>query len=220
MRAFEAIETPAMPPRYPPYGAYPRLHPAEPDPHAAFAAIPVLDPPTKRRLLLLLDRLAEDVPPLYTTLPRQMAHRDFKGDNLLVVGDTVSAVLDFEFAGEDLRAVDVALGLLHLGREWVGYPGWWPLGAAFARGYTTTGVLTVEEAAAVPTLMRLRAAYAIAYFIGRCQAGTYAWDRPIPILARVVRILDWLETNEPALVALLQGCAAGRAPDVPRETGA
>jgi Ser/Thr protein kinase RdoA (MazF antagonist) len=48
-------------------------------------------------------------------LPCQLIHRDEDGehDNVLVDGARLSAVVDFEFAGPDLRVLEVAIPLVY-----------------------------------------------------------------------------------------------------------
>ena len=48
------------------------------------------------------------LPELYRSLLQQIVHRDFDASNVLMEGDRVTGVLDFEFAGSDLRAFDLA----------------------------------------------------------------------------------------------------------------
>jgi Ser/Thr protein kinase RdoA (MazF antagonist) len=164
-------------------------------------ANPLLDQQQRRRLLTLLDRLEQAVPPLYATLPRQVLHRDYFPNNILMQGDTVSAVLDFEFAGEDVRALDFAIGLIW----WVmmqGTLGSWEMFEAFGQGYGAHGLLTEEEARAVPTLALLRYAAGVTLFNAWCLEGRQRWEEsPVLYLVQVtLTFLDWLEVHEAAFV--------------------
>jgi len=58
-------------------------------------------------ILLIVDKCAG----AYQSLPVQLIHGDLHYDNVLVDQDTVSALLDFEFAAFDWRALELAIGL-------------------------------------------------------------------------------------------------------------
>ncbi|GHO98789.1 hypothetical protein KSF_088370 [Reticulibacter mediterranei] len=55
--------------------------------------------------------VAEKSEELYGHLPQQLVHRDYDPSNLLMKDQRVTAVLDFEFAGIDLRIMDVCVAL-------------------------------------------------------------------------------------------------------------
>ena len=173
------------------------------DPAAAVAAIPGLGDPDRRRLTAMVAAVEEVVPSLYAHLPQCIVHRDYYAPNVLFAGEEVSAVLDFEFAGEDLRALDVAMVLA-----------WWPLWGteearwsvceAFARGYASVEQLTLAEAEAVPTLARLQFAAWLMHSAGRFQSGLAGWDEIATFVARLaLAFLAWLMPNEPVLTARL-----------------
>ncbi len=127
---------------------------------------------------------------------------------MLLTGGAVSAVLDFELAGEDLRALDLAVVLA-----------WWPLWGteqehwtvceAFARGYASVEPLTPAEAEAVPTLARLQFATYLMHSVGRYRAGMAGWGEIATDMAQwALAFLAWLTTNEPVLTERLVAWSA------------
>ncbi|HEX8970100.1 phosphotransferase enzyme family protein [Oryzihumus sp.] len=113
------------------------------------------------------DAVAAD---LARALPAQVIHGDMAPANLLVEGGRVTAVLDFEIAGADLRATDLAAGLLQCtgwpedrdSAERVG---------PFLRAYLDVLPLTPAELDAVPDLLRLRALGSLVWRAGRWRLG-------------------------------------------------
>ena len=66
--------------------------------------------------------------------PTQVIHTDYYPANVLVAGDAVSGILDFEYAGRGHRAMDVAIGLAAFSnKRWDDWS--WPVCRAFAEGY-------------------------------------------------------------------------------------
>ncbi len=112
-----------------------------------------------------------------SALPRAAIHADLFPDNVLMLGDEVTGIIDFYFACTDIRAYDLA----------VAHAAWCFTddGAAFdeavstalVAGYTEAFALTSEERAALPVLAR---GAALRFLLTR------AWD--------------WLNTPDDALV--------------------
>lgn len=135
----------------------------------------------------------------YQRVPRQLIHSDFSHSNTLYmkdetgdVGGWISAVLDFEFASPDARAMDLASGLYFCMRIWENPE---PLinAEAFCRGYAQQQQLTAAEIAAIPWLMRLRNVASAIWWLGRqLTAGT-----PVDMTERIrdlQHFVDWLES--------------------------
>jgi len=172
-----------------PYAPYARLastHPRVLDPLVAIARL-ALPHGERKRLIAILERLDDSVSRLATHLPRQIMHRDYNFTNVLMRGDTVVAVLDFEFAGPDMRAMDFAEKLAwHLidffgaGTEWGGME-------AFGHSYAALLRHTDAEIAALPTLCMLRSVSALIYTIGRHSADGVS---PEPVYQSVRRVLQ------------------------------
>ncbi len=110
-------------------------------------------------------------------LPVSAIHADLFPDNVLMLGDRVTGLIDFYFACTDLRAYDLAV--MH-GAWAFDAPGETydkAVGAALVDGYETSFGLTADERAALPILAR---GAALRFFLTR------AWD--------------WLNTPADALV--------------------
>lgn len=129
------------------------------------------------------------------TLPVATVHADLFPDNVLMLGDRVTGLIDFYFACTDLRALDIAV--MHA--AWCFDPDGTRFhpdrAAALLSGYAETFGLTADERAALPILARgasLRFAL------------TRAWD--------------WLNTPPDALVTRKDPAAFLRRLDAYRDT--
>jgi homoserine kinase type II len=150
------------------YGMLDRIHASVPDPLAAADDLPLASG-ARRRIRAILASVIEAVPGLYATLPGQLCHCDYGPGNTLVVGERVSGVLDFEFAGPDLRAIDVATGW-YWGQSLAAEDPWTPI-EAFAAGYGSVVAPTAAELAAAPMLARLQRATGLVHWVGRLRDG-------------------------------------------------
>lgn len=99
-------------------------------------------------------------------LPVQLIHGDFHHDNMLTEGYDVTAALDFEFASNDWRAMDVAITLAKFAAE----KDPMPLFEAFIEGFAEVGTLNENEVKAIPSLIILRIVSNFVYFVGRYVA--------------------------------------------------
>ncbi len=113
---------------------------------------------------------------LCARLPVQIVHGDWAPPNVLVDAGRVSAVLDFEIAGLDLRITDPVAGAFNSA------DGHGPT-AAFFRGYRQCVDLRPDELAAVPELLRYRALGSVVWSAGRWRLG-------LSTLGRVRRVLS------------------------------
>lgn len=112
-----------------------------------------------------------------TALPKGVIHADLFPDNVLMSGDSVSALIDFYFACTEIRAWDLAVTQLAWAFSLDGNTYNPEVGDGLIAGYQTTQALTEAEKAAFPILAR-----------GACLRFllTRAWD--------------WLNTPTGALV--------------------
>ncbi len=110
-------------------------------------------------------------------LPRAVIHADLFPDNVLMLGDRVSGLIDFYFACTDIRAYDLAI--MHTAWAFDARGGAYDaaVGTALIAGYTDRHPLSDAERAALPILAQ-----------GACLRflATRAWD--------------WLNTPADALV--------------------
>lgn len=160
------------------------VHPLVDDPADTIAELDL--GPRRAEVLAEVERAAEGAPLLYASLPRQLVHGDFALPNVLVSDARVTALLDFEDAGADVRVMDLAGAIYivsvrgdpaeaELRREAVG------------RGYAARLPLDPLEVAALPDVLRLRAVVGALHWCGRARAGL-ASEEDAAVRAR--RIVD------------------------------
>ena len=109
-------------------------------------------------------------------LPRSVIHADLFPDNVLLLNDQVSGLIDFYFACTDLAAYDLAVthAAWSFARDGAFLP---EIAAALMKGYLARRPLSAEERAALPILAR-----------GAC------------LRFMATRCYDWLHTPADALV--------------------
>src|SRR5215469_985376 len=158
------------------FGELARCHPLVPDPLAAVEQL-AIDRDQSRQIRTLLTTVMKKVPGLYAQLPQQLLHRDYDPGNILVDNQQVTAVLDFEFAGMDIRVLDLCVSLSWWPVNLMGTGKEWDLIDAFGTAYVTHSPLSQEELLAVPDVLRLRDATSLVHRIGRYFAGLETDDR-------------------------------------------
>lgn len=110
-------------------------------------------------------------------LPRSVIHGDLFPDNVLMLDDEVSGLIDFYFACCDVRAYDLAVTHTAWSFDASGARFDGAVGSALVAGYADRFVLSPDERAALPVLAR-----------GACLRFT------------LTRAWDWLNTPADALV--------------------
>ena len=133
-----------------------------------------IDPGLARLVARELPLLAAGWP---QDLPRSVIHADLFPDNVLMLGDTVTGLIDFYFACTDLTAYDLAVTHAAWCFDNEGRHFRPELSAALIEGYSTVRLLSVAERAALPMLAR-----------GAAMRFTMS------------RAYDWLNTPADALV--------------------
>jgi homoserine kinase type II len=111
-------------------------------------------------------------------LPHGVVHCDLFPDNVLMLGDEVSGLIDFYFAATDFIAYDLAVTHAAWSFERGGHSYRPEIGAALLRGYQSVRELSAAELAAMPVFVR-----------GACMRFISS------------RAADWLDTPDGALVA-------------------
>ena len=177
-----------------------RVHPLVDDLQEAVREA-ALAPDRANSLRTGLERTAELAMPLYASLPQQVTHGDFAFGNTLVRGGIVTGLLDFEVAGIDVRAMDLAVGLYR-------FPAYEDaLGQCeiFGRGYSSVLALDPTEIGALPALLELRAGVSLVHWIGRMRAGLATIDDVRPRADRALFTYEWVRANGAELVARAMG---------------
>lgn len=183
-----AVSSPAT------YGDLAHVHPLVQDPLSLIQDLP-LHQVERARLRALFEDLRPQLPDLYDRLPRQIIHGDYGRSNALLRDGRVSGVLDFEFASPDLRAMDVTVALWSFGVAPWQTERDWALIEAIVAGYGQRSALTGAEAAALPTLLRLREATALVHWVGRLRQGLTTADDITERAGRMLDVDHWLQVH-------------------------
>ncbi|GIL84124.1 hypothetical protein Vretimale_11089 [Volvox reticuliferus] len=130
----------------------------------------------------------------------QLIHGDLHYDNVMVVEDTVSGLLDFEFCAYDWRAMELAVAL----SKYVGEDDPLPLCERFVSGFAQHGQLTDAEIAAIPDLVNLRIFSNAVYFTGRAIAGEDSLESLTSRAGSYAKRVRWVNANRGALVAVIR----------------
>jgi homoserine kinase type II len=135
----------------------------------------------------------------FRTLPTQICHNDMTHKNILAEKGQVSAILDFEFATGSPRALDLVQGLrVALRLDENTEP--WAEAQHFLRGYRRWLALSEPEILALPTLMRLRAAMTVLWWLGQPR-GDHA-QIIVSRIERFRRTCEWTAQFGDSLVDL------------------
>ncbi|MFN8636033.1 MAG: phosphotransferase [Chloroflexota bacterium] len=138
----------------------------------------------------------------YRELPGQVCHNDVTPNNVLAENGTVTAVLDFEYVTPSARSLDFVTGLRSVLEYWKD-PEPWTAARAYCRGFARHVRLAEREIAAIPELLRLRAAITVLWWMGRAGAG----ERDNLLASRLGRVqeqLAWQDRADPALTDVVR----------------
>ncbi|CAH0495886.1 homoserine kinase [Novosphingobium sp. CECT 9465] len=113
------------------------------------AGLASIDPDLAGLIADFLPRVAAAWP---TDLPRSVIHADLFPDNVLMLGDKVTGLIDFYFACNDLTAYDVAVTHAAWCFDATGSTFRADLSAALLEGYESLRPLSADERAALPLL--------------------------------------------------------------------
>ena len=115
------------------------------------AALDGIAPGLATRVSIELAWLADRWP---RDLPRSVIHADLFPDNVLMLDDRVSGLIDFYFACTDITAYDIAVTHAAWSFSPDGTDYREAVGAALLHGYRAERALSAEESAAMPVLAR------------------------------------------------------------------
>ncbi|MBO0781582.1 MAG: phosphotransferase [Ktedonobacteraceae bacterium] len=183
----------------PTFGELALWHPLVSDPFAAVERLPA-DREQAKQLRAFLTEVLESVPGLYATLPQQVIHRDYDPGNILMDQQQVTAVLDFEFAGRDLRVLDLCVALSWWPVQLLGTGKEWELIDVFGTAYTRQMALSKEELLALPAVFRLRDATSLMHRTGRYLAGMETVDRMQRRVEHSLWREAWVSTHQQTLL--------------------
>ncbi len=182
-----------------------KIHPLLPDPLSLMPSdLGLPDKSPQREWLNWWRAMAAEqqhmIEQIYPTLPMQVTHGDFVLSNTLCAGERVTAILDFEMAEPDARAMDIASGLSSILP--LEDPGdHWPLAEAFCRGYGSATRLTEHEIEALPCLLLQREIVSNVWWLGRgLAAGNVASQ--LERIADTQTLVGWLARHGERLVEL------------------
>lgn len=131
--------------------------------------------------------------------PVQLVHQDMALSNVLVRDGEVTALLDFELVGADIRVSDpvaalVQAGCLEEARD--------PLARATAllRGYGKSIRLTTDELTALPTQLRFRSASGVIWRYGRYVRGQTDREDVLTHIRDLAATTAWVRAHGEALL--------------------
>ena len=185
------------------YGDLQHCHPLVPDPPAALLQLPV-GTEVQQRLLARYRWLLEQVPMLYGALPQQLCHEDYAPLNVLMEGERVTGVLDFEFSCRDLRVMDLTVALSWWPHTQFGTGDEWPIIDAFASGYARRCQLTDDEIDAILVVYELRAYTSLIHRLGRYRQGLSSMRAVVDRAHAALTRRDWMVENGSRLTERLR----------------
>jgi homoserine kinase type II len=145
----------------------------------------------------MVEGAAERAGPMYASLPTQLIHGDFGFGNVLVHESRVRGLVDFEYCGRDVRAMELAGGLASAIARDTRESLWRPV----LRGYLGTLPLDAAEIAALPALIVLHWAVIVAWWAGQSLDGHPFPDGLAVLVDRALAVERWVDAHGRELVA-------------------
>jgi homoserine kinase type II len=145
----------------------------------------------------LVEAAAENTNAIYGSLPTQLTHGDFALGNVLVRAGRVRGVLDFEYAGRNVRAAELAGALRQVLTKGNRDRLWRPV----LEGYLRTLSLDPAEIAALPDLVLLESAVILVWWAGRRLEGHCTSQTLDQHAGQALSVRDWIRANGTLLVA-------------------
>jgi len=184
---------------FPTFGQLAFCHPLVPDPVATIGQLSIRND-YAQQMRHFLETVMASVEGLYSQLPQQLLHCDYDPGNILVDDEQVVAVLDFEFAGVDLRALDICVALSWWIVDLLGTGKEWDVLDAFGTAYVKDFPLSEPELLAFPSIWRLRDAASFVHRMGRYIAGLETDARMQDRVRHSLWREAWLSTNQQTLL--------------------
>ncbi|MDQ0232566.1 phosphotransferase [Metabacillus malikii] len=160
----------------------------------------------KSKLLLIKEQLMtiQKVIPRLKTLPHQIIHGDLNHSNILQgKNGHINTILDFEFATNDLRAMEVAVCLSELSVKEANIDDrFWRKVSAFQSGFSSVMKLTNEEIEVLPTLIHLRRLDVFVHFLGRYLDGIDEIDVLIEQIENLEKNQQWLSEGKQKILQI------------------
>lgn len=178
-----------------------RYAPAEIDIPTVLRGLPLRED-TAFHIQGLMAAIAEQAPSILAALPHQLIHSDFDPSNVLMEGERITAILDFEFCTVDARVAELGAPLMWWPVEVFGTGDEWPIIDAFGQGYCGERPLSPAELSALPLILRIRFIGSMIHRIVRHARGLTSLEE---LTARVESTLwrdSWLAVNERRLVEM------------------
>ena len=140
------------------------------------------------------------------SLPFGLIHGDLHYDNVLCKDGRVTGLLDFEFASNDWRAMELAICLSKYAgeKDKTGQSIAMPFFTDFIDGFAEKGELTDPEIEAIPDLILLRVLSNVVYFVGRAIGGEDDISSLTTRIENYCGRVDWLKKNGPAISAVIK----------------
>lgn len=155
---------------------------------------------TAKRILALMEAVAEQAPVVYDSLPHQLIHSDYDPSNVLMDGSHVTGILDFEFSTVDPRVAELGAPLMWWPIAVFGTGAEWPIINSFGCGYVSVLPLAPEEIAALPLMLRIRYVGSMMHRVTRYIGGLTSAEELAQRFESTVARDDWLTENAARLV--------------------
>lgn len=156
--------------------------------HPGVTELAELDEVIGRQGREMVERAAESAGAIYASLPTQLIHGDFSFGNILVRAGRVRGIVDFEYAGRDVRAMELAGGLSAAIARPTRDALWRPV----LRGYLGKLPLDPAELAALPALAVLHWAVIVVWWAGRSLEGRPFPDGIAALVDRALAVERWV----------------------------
>ena len=143
----------------------------------------------------------------FVSLPRQLTHGDLHCGNVLMVGDAVTGVLDFEKCTVDFRAMDLTKTLARYAVE----PDPMVLYQPFIDGFMEHVTMTSEEINALPSLVVMRILFDAVNFVGKSISGEDSISMLTSRMDTYSKRIAWVVDHSDDICSMLTTLSTARA---------